>query len=200
GGEIRYEYGAPEDGGFGEHVLSVSGGFAWDSGRLRATFERFDRSNLDGGERPAKIAYGEITGNPGVLSGALIYTYNGERYQHYDILDLLGFPADSWPDDVVAATPGLSYERYLVVPDNQDGTNLSLDDFNEFVRWDTRTTDASEGISLIPAQQRNTLQMGFDQDLSVLGQALTLSGNVYYSDRKTYAANGQFDFFGSLPV
>lgn len=185
--EITYEYGTPEAGGFGEHVLTLSGGTHWDSGRLRATFERFQRSNLDGAERPERIYWTDYL-YPGRLYAypALFYQYNGQKYLPSELVDA----------GLTANMPGVESFGYSQLPAGFDGTGpISVDDF---VGSDSYDYDAGDGISLIPAQERNTLQVGFEQSLPWFGENVILSGSVYYSDRQTHAADGSFTFSGNF--
>lgn len=197
--EIAHEYGAPVDGGFEEHVFSVNGGISWDGGQLRTTYEHFQGSNLDGEERPESVAWSRFH-SPGQIQGLLVYTYQGESYFPAEMISRLGLPADS---GIFApfSEPGVGFEYGdTFLPEGQDGTNLSVDDFPSIEPYfgvDTPfriNSDASEGVSLIPAQQRDSLRVGFDQALDLWGNEVILSGTVYYSKRQAYAANGGFTF------
>ncbi|WIO75048.1 TonB-dependent receptor [Porticoccaceae bacterium LTM1] len=184
GAEITFEYGTPEAGGFGEHILTMSGGTSWDSGRVRATIEHFQRSNLDGNERPERIATSYFS-SPAYITAfsPLFYQYNGENYLASELAGLGLNPS----------SPGVEAIRYSQLPASQNGSNLLVDDFVGLTAY-PEDPEAEDGISLIPSQKRSTVQVGFDQALPWGEGDVTLSGSLYYSDRQTYAANGAFTF------
>lgn len=182
GAEVTYEYGKPQEGGFSEHVLTISGGTHWDGGQIRATLERFQRNNLDGRERPERI-FQTIYRSPGLVEGfPLFYEYNGENYNASDLAGL----------GLTPTSPGVTRIFYAPLPEGQDGTSaLPPSAFDGITFTDSFDPDAGDGISLIPDQERTTLQLGFDQ---MLPGKVRLSGSAYYSDRQTHAANGSFTF------
>lgn len=184
--EITYEYGAPEAGGFSEHMLTLSGGTHWDSGRVRATFERFQRNNLDGAERPERI-YRTVYQSPArVIGFPVFYQYNGQNY----------LPSELATEGLTPDMEGVQAVGYAQLPGDWDGIGeLSIADLTGFASHDdSYDPDAGDGISLIPSQERHTLQVGFDQSLPWFGGDIILSGSAYYSDRQTQAANGSFTF------
>ncbi len=190
GVEAAYEYATPEQGGFDEQIVTVSGGTGWGGGRVRATFEHFQRSNLDGAERPERIARSFYQA-PAMLQGfPLFYRYNGQNYLPSQLAGL----------GLTSSSPGVQRFNYAVAPGGQDGSSLSVADISTFDSSFIYDLDASEGISLIPAQKRSSLQLGFDQALPWLGDEVSLTGSLYYSQRDTYAANGAFYFQGSMPA
>lgn len=179
--QITYEYGAPEAGGFAEHVLTLSGGTHWDTGRVRATFERFQRSNLDGAERPERINRSSYFA-PARVSNVQFYQYNGQNY----------LPSELAAEGLTPGEEGVQSFTYVQLPADWDGSGaLSVDDFTAFTS--IYDPDASDGISLIPTQERHTLQLGFEQELPWFSN-VTLSGSAYYSDRQTHAGSGSFTF------
>lgn len=198
GGEITYQYNTPDKGGFAEHILTVSGGTSWDSGRVRATFEHYQRSNLDGDERPQAIR-SDLYNSPGVFQDE-IYRYNGELYNEFEIIGLLGNTqlnaglANGSIEKGFAQIPfdlsenDLTREDLIFLPSQSDGADLYYYD-----------DDASGGISLLPKQRRDTIQFGVDQEVSILGYDIDLHANVYYSDRYTEAADGAFILSASVP-
>lgn len=194
GAEITYQYGEPEAGGFSEHVLTMSGGTVWDSGRVNATFEHFRRNNLDGSERPERLGRSYYTTRAYVTipwsDGPAFYRYNGQNYLPSQLADL----------GLTGSSPGVEEVRRTRLPANQDGTALSVADFTEFYNELPIDENFNYGVSLIPRQIRNTIQVGFDQELPWLGRNTILTGNVYYSERNTDAAEGAFVFQGVVPA
>lgn len=179
--EATYEYGEPDAGGFGEHALTLSGGIHWGSGRARATFEHFQRSNLDGAERPERI-YRTYFRSPALIRAfPAFYQYNGQNYLQSELA----------AEGLTPSVEGVERVIFTQLPADWSGTGgVSLDDLSNAADL-SYDLDASDGISLIPAQERSTFQVGFEQEL---GESVTLSGSAYYSDRKTHAANGSFIF------
>lgn len=184
GGEIKYEFGKPEDGGFEEHILSFSGSKNWENGSIHGTYEHFERSNLDGGERPEIIGWSTNTA-PGIITSGnpLFYRYNGQNYLPSELAGL----------GLTTSSPGVEGYKYAQIPTGM-GNSWTVNDIINFGNSsrDVRNPDASYGKSLIPAQERDTAQIGFEQSLFDNGNPITLSGNFYYSKRKTEASQGNY--------
>ncbi|MGS2722514.1 TonB-dependent receptor plug domain-containing protein [Porticoccus sp. GXU_MW_L64] len=180
GATARYEYGRPEASGFEEHVLTLSGSTGWGSGRLSVDFERFQRSNLDGGERPEAVR--DITfwrtGLVSDFNNPVFFRYNGENFLPSQL-------------PVPTTDPGVEAVQFFVLPDGQGSTVplSSITNIRTEATLNDTSPEASEGISLIPAQQRNNLQLRLEQELS---EKINFGANLYYSDRNTYSARGGF--------
>lgn len=183
GSEIKYEYGRPENGGFEEHIFSATGSKSWDGGQIRATFEHFTTSNLGANERPESIAASFTADSPATLSAGwqqvLFYNYQGQNYLPSEL------PVATTDPDVTAVTRSQ-------LPAGHNGVGLSVSDFTVLSVPDVVDQDADFGKSLIPATTRNSLQIGFDHDLTSGEHPLTVSGNFYYSERETHAEQGVF--------
>ncbi|WIO73620.1 TonB-dependent receptor [Porticoccaceae bacterium LTM1] len=191
--ELGYDFGKPQDGGFEEHILTLSGGFSWDSGRARVNFEHFSSSNLDFAERPERVAWSQFLAPAKIArslgtfnSQPLFYQYSGQNYLPSE-LAALGLTPTS--QGVVAVTQ-------TVLPIGQDGSNLTAADFTALDA--PINYNADSGNSLLPAKDRNTLRLGFDQELSLWNSDITLTGDIYYSAQDTYAATGGFELPMSL--
>jgi outer membrane receptor protein involved in Fe transport len=192
GTEATYEYGAPQQGGFDEHIATVSGGFSWGNGRMRATVEHFQRTNLDGDDRPERV-WRSAARYPGsyaasVFNQPLFYRFEGEHY----------LPSELASAGLTPASPGVQAINYATVAPGVSGM-WGVDALQAYeVFAGVYDEDASEGVSLLPKQQRNSVQLGFDQRFSVFGAPVTLAGSAYYSQRDTYAARGSFAI--SMPI
>lgn len=194
GGEVSYEYASSELGGFSEHVFSISASKAWDGGRIRGTLERYHHTNLDGGERPDKVSTQSSQAYPASLSpSGLYYFRRGSEVRTRDEW----LETYSYDELIAMVKSGEMVNQRISLPPNQDGTDLT---FEDLIISDSTGTIAAPGvgISLLPKQTRTTLSLGFDQQFNLFGQALNLSGTLYYSDRDTYASTGNFGFSARL--
>lgn len=200
GGEINYQYGAPEAGGFEEHVFTVSGSKSWGSGRVQAVFEHFQNSNLDGQERPQRIGNSSYPNSGGIVRGfPAAVVYQGRRYLPSEFFPLVGLPADTPAWRISRFVPSSEWIRNAFIPADQDGANLLWTDFDLYdVGSGFINSDASGGISLIGPQKRYNLSLGFDQELQLWGNDMMLRGSIYYSQRAAYSANGAFELEANL--
>ena len=198
GGTVTYNYGKPQEAGFEEHQLSLSKAFSWDSGRVLVDFERFQRSNLDGGERPdIKVAvnFGQPSGVVTINSNndALFYRYNGQNYSGSQLATL----------GVLTGDPGVETIRAAVLPNTPAGTTLDLNSITEFSTDRFTSTNGliplqpNIGASLIADQEFDSLRVRVEQELT---DDINVGANVYYSQRNTYAAEGVFFVSARVPL
>ncbi len=194
GVEAGYEYGVPQEGGFDEHIVTLSGGHIWGRTRVRATFEHFQGEDLSAEDRPDRISSDRWDAPAGIQGNAgLFYTYQGQNY----------LPAQLTGMGLTTTSPGVQRIVYTRLPPGQDGSALDLADFEPLETLNLGpgyNDDLRLGVSLIPELNRNSLQLGFDHDFSLAGMPMTFSGNAYYSDRETYTGAGAFKLAFSLPA
>jgi hypothetical protein len=165
GTQAAYEYGMPDAGGFEEHTATLSMGRAWGSGQVRGSFEFFKSTNLDGAERPDRIYSNRWAAPAGIFGTGLFYTYNGQNYTEAQLPGL----------GLTPASPGVAAVGFTQIPQGYTGTGpLPVSDLVPMLN----NSDIREGMSLLPAIERRSVQVGFDQGFALGGRELTLSGNL----------------------
>ena len=194
GVEVDVEYARPHESGFDEARVSVAGGFAWDGGRAKVGFERYQDSGLDSSLRESIILSNRLltTRQKNTAAGPQIrvYTdfYNEECIPRDAILwDLNGNLL------TVAEYAELDAEQQAAATCLDDLT-LPLgfrhtDDLSSIDRFGEQSwgEEAEVGFSLIPEQTTNSLFAGVDQDLT---DTVTLHASLRLGTKASRSDNG----------
>ncbi|MGS2723863.1 TonB-dependent receptor plug domain-containing protein [Porticoccus sp. GXU_MW_L64] len=189
--ETHYSYGTPETGGYEEHILSLNGGFSWETGRLLASFEQRSTSNLDAAERAGSFQFilpsnpsplPQITSPSSINNGVLFFRVGDTNFDSVADLEAAGFSLDT-PGLIAAQTRGSLGGNAVGLPADSDGSgDLSLADFT--TADPTLVPTSFEGTSLVSAENRSTIDLRLTQELSFLGDDTQFSADLYYSNRE----------------
>lgn len=156
GAESRVRVGGATQGGAGQVQIGQTFGKVWESGDLLLAYEYEHRDNLAGAQR-AYTATSDLR------------PYGGTDHRLF-----YSHPATLLRYD---ATSG-AYVAAHAVPAGQDGTHLRATDF---IAGQANLSDPRAGGDLLPAQDRNSLYLGYHQDLT---SRLTLGLEGRYSLRE----------------
>lgn len=188
GAELAYTHGAPDQGGFEEHLVSLSGGFSWGSGRIRGSYEYFSTSELDGSERRSS-GLGPFGSPANAYSSGtpLFYRYNGQNYLPSQLPGL----------GLTPASPGVEAIFRAQLPAGHDGIGMTVADITNL---GTTLTNNNIGRSLIPELDRHTWMSGIEQDFRLFGGDITAFADIFYSTRDARAGAGAPTFNASVPT
>ncbi|MCI3135386.1 TonB-dependent receptor [Phenylobacterium aquaticum] len=156
GAESRIRLGGATQGGAAQTQIAQTFGKVWSSGDLLVAYEYEHRDHLAGSAR----AYT-------ATSDLRPYGGSDHRLFYSHPATLLRYDAQSG-----------AYVAAYAVPAGQDGTKLRPTDF---LAGQANFSDPRAGGDLLPAQDRNSLYMGYHQDLTA---RLTLGLEGRYSQRE----------------
>ncbi len=194
GVEVDVDYSRPDQGGFDETRVSIAGGFAWDGGRGKVSFERYHDSGLDSSLRES------------ITDGARLNTSN---QKNTELGPQMRVYSNFYDDSCVPATAILwgldgrllTNAEYALLDEGQQASATCLNDLSLPVGFrhsdDLNTIDtfgeqewgdeAEVGISLTPEQTNTVVNIGVDQDLS---DALVLHANLRIGQKDATSQNG----------
>ena len=204
GVEVDVDYARPQESGFDEYRVSVAGGFAWDGGRAKVGFERYQDSGLDSSLRESIVVTNrstlQTTGQKNTAAGpqvrvwtwfyddsctpltAILWGLDGNLLTNAEYQALNA-------DDQARAT----CHNDLTLPlgfRHTDDLN-SIDAFGE-QHWGE---EAEVGISLIPEQTNSVVHVGVDQDLT---DTLVLHADLRLGTKDSSSDNGLNQRSGTL--
>ncbi len=168
---------ANTSGGHSEHNVSVLAGTTWDSGSVLINLDGY-RSSDQGVDRERYTLVEES-----------VYSYPGNVFGRRG---RPSSPREISPDLTQAARDaGVIGEdddaTHVAIPEGQDGTGLTLDDFVGAVNQYRVNEDPMQEFSMTPASDRYTVRVSAAQSIS---ERLEVSGGVTYSSRETSSRSG----------
>lgn len=194
GVEVDVDYSRPHKSGFDETRVSVAGGFAWDGGRAKVGYERYQDSGLDSSLRDS------------ITDGSRLNTQN---QKNTELGPQMRVYTNFYNDSCVPATAILwgldgrllTLAEYAALDPAQQANATCLNDLSLPVGFrhtdDLNTIDtfgeqewgdeAEVGISLTPEQVYNVVNIGVDQDLS---DAIVLHANLRIGQKDASSQNG----------
>ena len=203
GVELDANYGRPHKSGFSETQASVGGGFAWESGRLNASYEFFRDSGLDASDRDSIVVANRSTlqtsGQKNTAPGPRIRVYTN----FYDDTCEASRPIWDRRRAVVFELDGsiISRTEYAALAPERQAMATCINDFTlpaGFQHTDSLSSldivgephwgeAAEQGRSLRPERQRHSVFFGIDQELT---GSLVLHGNIRATRKDAESQDG----------
>ena len=194
GVELDVDYARPHKSGYDETRVSIGGGLAWDGGRAKLAYERYQHSGLDSSLRESIILRNRLNtqGQKNTAAGPQIrvwtWFYDDSCTPATAILwgsggGLLTNAEYAALDADAQAAATCHNDLTLPLGFRHTDDLNSIDAFGE-QNWGD---EAEVGYSLQPEQSYDVVNVGIDHDLS---DALTLHANVRIGRKDASSENG----------
>lgn len=202
--ELDLNYGRPHKSGFDEGRAVISAGWAWDGGRLNANYEHFRHSGLDSSQRDSITSSNrstiQTTRQKNTASGPQIRVWTRFVDESCSAADAILWEVDgrllTRAEHAAldpAAQAGAKCVNDFTLPLGFQHTDdlQTIDLFGE-PHWGD---EAEIGVSLLPEQSRDVVNVGVDQDIT---STVTLHTSVRYAKRDTNSQIGLNQMGGTL--